>query len=513
MHTNIVKTMHPYEIKVLQNLDKEITVRELAKQASLQEIQVKRAVQWLSNKSLVTFKEINDKKVVLGENGKLYKDKGLPEVRFLKSLKDDFEFVEKIKKTSNLSNEEVNLALGNLKRKNAIDIKKEDKLKVKITGEGKKLLSKQSPEELFLKKLPVAFDDLNDLEKNTYKDLLKRKNIISVEDHKDTVVSITGDGLKIKKVVKNYDSSKITDKLTVDMLKSKAWKNKEFRHYDVRASVPKIYGGRKHPLTAIIGLIRDIFVEMGFQEMKGPLVETAFWCMDSMWIPQDHPARETQDTFYLPIQGDLPDRELVKKVKEAHESGGNTGSKGYMVEWNPVVAKQLLLRTHTTATTFRILHEHEISKKDNAKYFYIGRIYRNEAIDATHLPEFHQVEGFVMDDGLNVQDLMGFIKEFYSKMGIHKIKFKLTYNPYTEPSLEALYYNEKRKSWLELINSGVFRPESLYPYGITKPIIAWGLGVERLAMVLYELDKLKDLVGSGCDLNWLKSYVKQIRKE
>ena len=140
-------------------------------------------------------------------------------------------------------------------------------------------------------------------------------------------------------------------------------------------------------------------------------------------------------------------------------------------------------------------------------------MFRNEAIDATHLPEFHQVEGFVMGEDLSLKHLMGFIKEFYSKIGIDKIRFKVTYNPYTEPSLEAMYYNKKRGSWLELINSGMFRPESLSPYDIKKPVIAWGLGVERLAMTLYELGKLKEILGATCDLDWLRKYKMIIREE
>ncbi|MFT4310867.1 MAG: phenylalanine--tRNA ligase subunit alpha, partial [Candidatus Woesearchaeota archaeon] len=268
---------------------------------------------------------------------------------------------------------------------------------------------------------------------------------------------------------------------------------------------------RLHPFEAIIQLIRTIFIEMGFEEMQGPLIETAFWCLDSMWIPQDHPARDQQDTFYLPYSGTLPDASLVQQVKDVHEHGGKTGSKGYGYTWDETIAKQLLLRTHTTATTYRFFYEQGVGKKAFAKQFYVGRVFRNEAIDATHLPEFHQVEGFVMQDGLTIQHLMGFIKTFYAKLGIHNIRFKVTYNPYTEPSLEAMYYDEQKKSWLELINSGMFRPESLAPYGITKPVIAWGLGLERLAMILYQKDNIRDILGATGDIDWLRTYPIQRR--
>ena len=254
--------------------------------------------------------------------------------------------------------------------------------------------------------------------------------------------------------------------------------------------------------------MREIWIEMGFKEMQGPWVETAFWCMDSMWIPQDHPAREMQDTFYLPYQGSLPGA-FIRKVARVHENGGKSGSIGYGYKWDPELAKKLVLRTHTTATTFRKLAEMSENPDENAppqKYFCIGRIFRNEALDATHLPEFHQVEGFIMGKGLTLRDLMGYIKEFYKRMGITKIKFRPTYNPYTEPSMEALGYNEQLGRWIELINSGMFRPESLEPYGIKVPVIAWGLGVERLAMMIYGKDNIREILGSSSDIEWLKNY-------
>lgn len=222
-----------------------------------------------------------------------------------------------------------------------------------------------------------------------------------------------------------------------------------------------------------------------------------------MWIPQDHPSREMQDTFYLPYQGTIPEK-AARLVKAAHETGGKSGSKGHGYEWSAELAKQLLMRTHTTATTYRYFGEKNI--RPPAKYFYIGRVFRNEATDASHLPEFHQVEGFVMDEGLTMKDLMGYIKEFYARLGVHRIRFKPTYNPYTEPSMECYGYNEETGKWVELINSGVFRPEALEPFGIKTPVIAWGLGVERLASLILKQDDIRNLLGATGDLNWLRAY-------
>ncbi len=511
MSIDIIKTLHRYEVSLLEALDGKSDLEAIAKTSGLKVIEAKRACQWLENKNLINTQSNVQKQVLLGKNGESYKKDGLPETRFLQNLTHNYQTIPQINKKANLSEEEIKITIGTLKKKSAIDITKEEgKLKIKITSQGKKIEEKGTEEQIFLKQsFPIDESSIKD--KETYKLLLKRKDILVVGEIKSQTIEITPKGRKVKDKIKDFDFSKLTDKLTPEMLKTGKWKNKEFRHFDVLAPVPKITGGRKHPLSAIIDMVRDIFVEMGFEEMKGPLIETSFWCLDSMWIPQDHPARDVQDTFYLPYKGKLPQKSVLEKVKKVHEDGGDTGSKGYGYKWNPEMAKQLLMRTHTTATTYRYFHEKNIKERDNAKYFYIGRVFRNEAIDATHLPEFHQVEGFVMQEGLTLKHLMGFIKTFYAKLGLHDIKFKVTYNPYTETSLEAMYFDKKTNSWIELINSGIFRPESLAPYGINKPIIAWGLGLERLAMILYEKNNIKEILGASCDIDWLKTYKIKMR--
>ena len=489
--TKLLESLTPLERKVLPTLKTTKNLDKIVEVTKLKQIEVMRSLQWLQNKELLNIKTTEKEVFTLDKNGKEVLEKGLPEKRFLKLLPTT---MNKIREA--LTQDEFNVSIGKLKQLDAIKLGKQ----IEITEKGKQIL-KDNKLENILKSLPQ--DRIED------QDLIKR-NLIKKEIKKQRTIELTklGKELSSKKLKNN-----LIESLTPEMLSKRSFRNKTFRRYDITSNVPKIFGGRKHPLTAVMDLIRNIFIEMGFQEMKGPWVETAFWCMDSMWIPQDHPAREVQDTFYLPYKGKLPKKEIVDKVISAHETGGNTGSKGYGYKWNPEVAKQLLMRTHTTATTYRYFGLKDIKKLDKAKYFYIGRIFRNEAIDATHLAEFHQVEGFVMDNNLSLKNLMGFIKEFYSKMGLHKIKFKVTYNPYTESSLEALYYDKKRKKYIELINSGMFRPESLAPYGIKKPVVAWGLGVERLAMILYEKGKLKELLGPQCDLNWIRKYKTPIRKD
>ncbi len=500
---NLADKLHSLERKVLPLLELYKDVKSIEKASGLQEVEVNRALQWLEAKEIIKVNTQEKEIVKLDLNGLKYAKNGLPERRFLNALSKNTLNLNEIKKEGNLDNEEANVCIGLLKRKAALDTIKDKEVKFKLNDNGLKLLNAKLLEEIFIFKLKDRELELNKLDpefKFAFENLKNRKNIIVVEQLKNNTIELTDLG---KELLKIKIETNILEALTPEVIRNKEWQKKKLRAYDIQAQVSNIHGGRLHPLQETMNQIRRIFMNMGFKEMEGPLIETAFWCMDSMWIPQDHPARELQDTFYLPYEGKLPEN-LKKKVAEVHETGGNSGSKGYGYKWDERIAKQLLLRTHTTATTFRYFGEKNI--KFPAKYFYIGRIFRNEAIDTTHLPEFHQSEGFIMDEGLTLRDLMGYIKEFYSQMGINKIKFKPTYNPYTEPSMEAIGYNEQLGKWVELINSGIFRPESLEPYGIKVPVIAWGLGVERLAMMVNQQKDIRNMLGTTSDLNWLRKY-------
>ena len=495
-HDKLIATLHPLERQLLPFLVDNITVEELKAKTGMQDVEIIRALQWLGNKQALTLGKTSRFIISLGTNGQFYLSQGLPERRFLDALSERPLSLNSVREQASLNGDELNVCVGRLKKLGAILFGQE----LSLTPRGRQLSQSTFPEEHFLGSLPKDAATLNPEETKLYQDLKERRDFIQTKEEKTFTVTLTDLGRHLTTAELPTD---FIDTITPDVLRTGVWKTGTFRRYDTEINVPKLTGGRSHPLSLLIRKIRRIFMDMGFQEMEGPWVESAFWCMDSMWIPQDHPSREMQDTFYLPYQGTLPE-ELAKKVAVSHETGGKTGSKGYKYTWNPAVAKQLLLRTHTTATTFRYFGEKNIQAP--AKYFYVGRIFRNESLDATHLNEFHQVEGFIMDDGLTLRDLMGYIKEFYASLGVTKIKFKPTYNPYTEPSMECYGYNEHLGTWIELINSGIFRPESLEPFGITKPVIAWGFGLERLAMLVYGQKDIRQVFGTLTDLDFLRSY-------
>ncbi|WP_035987814.1 phenylalanine--tRNA ligase subunit alpha [Leptolyngbya sp. KIOST-1] len=274
-----------------------------------------------------------------------------------------------------------------------------------------------------------------------------------------------------------------------ELILSGQWREVELKPYDIHAEVPDVAYGRPTILTQCIQRIRDIFLNMGFNEMSGYLVESAFWNFDALFTPQDHPAREVQDTFYLAHPQTLPlpeDPTLVAQVKQVHEAN-------YGGQWTEAEASRAILRAHTTTSTARRLHQ--LQGKDG-KYFSIDRVFRNETVDRTHLAEFHQIEGVVVGELLSVRTLMGYLTYFYERLGFKNLKFKPTYNPYTEPSLEVFAYHPPSDRYLEVGNSGLFRQEMLAPLGGgEKSTVAWGLGLERIAMLLYDVEKLSDLIG------------------
>jgi phenylalanyl-tRNA synthetase alpha chain len=332
----------------------------------------------------------------------------------------------------------------------------------------------------------TALQNLVDADENDL-DWLVKQDLITRSGETDYAVTIapTLKSLVIKPLITN---------LTSDLLISGKWQEVELKPYNIHDDVPDIAYGRATILTQCIQRIRDIFLGMGFDEMSGCIVESAFWNFDVLFTPQDHPAREIQDTFYLanPRTMALPDRPLVQAVKQVHEQS-------YGDEWTEAEASKAILRAHTTPSTARRLYQ---LQGRNGKYFSIDKVFRNENVDRTHLAEFHQIEGVVIGELLSVRTLMGYLTYFYEQLGFQQLKFKPTYNPYTEPSLEVYAYHPPSQKYLEVGNSGLFRPEMLEPLGCGgKSTIAWGLGLERIAMILYDVDKLSSLVGADISLN------------
>lgn len=298
-------------------------------------------------------------------------------------------------------------------------------------------------------------------------------------------LSITEKGRSLVK--SGLDLREEVGTLTRDQIISGAWKDLNLRKYDVSKLPRKAYPGKIHPYQRIITEMREILLDMGFTELYGNIVQQAYWNFDALFQPQDHPAREMQDTFYLAETLPLP--KGYERVKAMHESGGETSSTGWGGCWKEAKAEQCVLRTHTTSLSIQHLAANPVPP---VKAFCIGRVYRRETIDTTHLAEFEQLEGVVMDEDVNFGNLLGILREFYHRMGFEGVRFKPSYYPYTEPSLDAEVFVEDI-GWIEMGGAGVFREEVTAPFGINYPVLAWGLGVSRIAMLRLGLKDLRQL--------------------
>lgn len=491
------------ERKVLPELLKTGNASEIIKLTGLKDVEVLRAFQWLTNKELITVDKQETDVIILEKNGQIYKKEGLPEKKFLNAIKKGKKTLEEL--TRILDREEINACIGILKRQAAINT--EAGPSFSITEQGFALLKKETLEEKYLEQeFPITEKNMPPEFIKVTQDFLKRKNLIRKDKQIEWTAILTPKGKLLAQ--KTGNSETYEEKLTPEMLKTGSWKNKKFRAYDVNSRVPSIMRGRKHFVNEAVEYIKQIWLELGFEEMEGDKVQSAFWDLDTLFVPQDHPAREMQDTFYIDGNAKLPEP-LLKKVSKVHQDGADTGSKGWQTKYSKEEAQKILLRTHTTVISAHTLSN--LKKTDlPKKFFIVGRVYRNEALDWKHLFEFNQVEGIVVDPNGNLAQLKGYLKEFFSKMGYTDVRIRPGHFPYTEPSAEIEAYNPEKKQWVEMGGCGIFRPEVTKTLlGFECPILAWGLGMERIISTYYEITDIRDLYKNDLQqLKTMKAFMK-----
>lgn len=496
--------LHKIEKKILLSLvnhDK-TDIEKLASITNLSLDNVRRGIEWLKYKGMVSLSVHKDSIVQLiseRSNDERPSDKPhvsgnliLPERRIVNTIKNRQQKnirIGELAKLCNMSNTEFSVGIQNALRNGWLN-KAEDNLK--ITDNSEKL----SLEETLLEKISrlkkIKLSELSDKELHGFTLLKKRPGYLKETIEKTFDISLTKEGKKVASNIKN-DGEEGLGAITSEILSTGKWKNKKFTEIDVTSPVRSYTMGRTHPLTDIINEIREIFVSMGFSEIEGSTIQSCFWNFDVLFTPQDHPARDMQDTFYL---SNLTDEEIdpviSNKVSNFHKTE-------WSYDWDIEKSKQTVLRTHTTPVTIKYLSK---SKLNNGRIFSIGRVFRNEKMSYKHLMEFHQIEGIVIGETVNLRDLMGLQKQFYSKLGLEKVKFWPTYFPYTEPSLQSMVYIDKLGKWVELFGMGMFRPEVTQSVGIMNNVLAWGGGLERIAMIRYGLDDVRELYDNK--LSWLR---------
>jgi phenylalanyl-tRNA synthetase alpha chain len=482
--------------KVLLALEDTTSIHEVIERTQLPDVAIMRSALNLQDKKLAEIREHTERTVELTKEGEYLAQK-LPERKILDLLEDTLEISE-----IPLDRSEVNIGLGWLKRKGLITIEKEgDHVILKITEKGEEFRKKTLPEEDVLgeiKKGTKAADAFStDIVSN-----LKSRKAIHVKEKIIREIVLTPQGIQM--IQKGIDLVEEISQVTPDIIREQKWATTGFRPYDIQADVRDILYGKRHFINQAIEYVRKIWLEMGFKEMTGPVVSSAFWNFDALFQPQDHPARDMQDTFFIPGLADLPDSQLVERVKNMHEQGGKTGSCGWQYRWDEPEARKLVLRTHTTVLSARTL---ATLKKDElpAKFFSVGKCFRNERVDWSHLAEFYQTDGIVVGEGVTLRNLLGYLARFLRKMGIENFRFRPAYFPYTEPSVEAEVYNPSTNEWMELIGAGMFRPEVVAPLlGEEIPVLAWGPGFGRIIMGYYQIKDMREMYKN--DMNQLKQF-------
>ena len=457
------------------------TFEALVGETSLNEDQVRRALQWLASKGLVAIRETTSSTLKVEKNpselvllDKLERStSGVP----LKELRESFS-----------SESEFSAAFGRARAAHW----------VRIEGSPEPTVKLDAPEEAEGLRTAIrtisaggSEEGLSAEQRRLVQDLLKR-GILSRAESKVASISITESG---RAAWTPSSQEETIDKLTPEILSSGRWRGKNLRPIDVEAKAPVVFPGRRHPVRDFIKEVRETYVSMGFIELQGDSVHPAFWNFDALFIPQNHPGREMQDTFYLKGMSDtkMKRRGDVANVAATHEDGWKTGSRGWGYSWRIEEARRLVLRTHNTVLTVKAMSE--MGGKET-RVFAVSKVYRNENLDYKHLAEFYQMDGIMVGEGLNVRHLMGFLKEFYKKLGMADVKLWPTYFPYTEPSLEVVGYSKAAGDWIELSGSGVFRPEVTEPLGVRVPVLAWGPGIERLMLMRLGLDDVRALYGT-----------------
>lgn len=458
------------------------------------EVEVMGAASWLASKGLVTIDEDVSRFFIIGDTSVIAD--GLPERRAIVAIDAVGGRMEMGELAKYLPDGEDKIAVGWLKRKGLADIVRDGDSKLLIlTDNGRATLNKKMDDEILLERMSNGPIPESEADGRIIKDLKGRQNMISEELVTRRTISLTDNGKEA--LSKGIELREETVQVTDNLIQSGKWKYVEFRRFDVQTFAPATYPAKKHPLSRLAADVRKLFTEMGFTEYDGEYVHPAFWDLDVLFVPQDHPARDLQDTFYLqnPAKIRVEDDALVDTIRNIHENGGGTGSTGWGGGWSREVAEQGMLRTHTTVNTIQSIAK---DPKMPSKVFSLSRIFRKESIDATHLPEFTQIEGYIIDENANFDMLVSIIREFYSRMGFDQIRIRPAYFPYTEPSLELeVFFNGK---WMELGGAGIFRKEVMEPFGIDEPVLAWGFGFERLAMLKWGITDIRELYISDMEL-------------
>ena len=487
-------------LSVIKALGGRANTEQLMIASDLPNTAVMRAALTLTDKKLVRTSEKKQSVADLTDEGKDYARNGLPERKIILALEElgGKASVQRVAGQCGIDEGFLPIALGWVQRKKwaALDSKTRTlQLREKFEeGSDEKLL------KILARKAPLPVEEV-ELELQDAVQVLKGRKLLKLVEKTDRTIELTSEGQKATEKT-TWSASEVTQ-ITPDLIVSGKWRQAKLQKYDIEAPVAKMWPGKKHPYLRFLDEVRNKLVGLGFTEMTGTAVETSFFNFDALYTPQGHPARESSGVYHVkrPKYGSLNKYEnALANVGKTHVDGWKTSSKGWRYSFSREESSRLVLRSHTTCLSARTLLSRGLEVP--GMYFSIGRCYRPEVLDRTHLTEFNQVEGIVVDKDLTLRDLLGILEKFAIDVaGADEAKFVPDYFPFTEPSVELRAYREGY-GWIEFGGSGIFRPEVTLPLGIQVPVLAWGLGIDRLFMLKAGIVDIRQIFSS--DLNWLR---------
>jgi len=499
----LAATLHPLEIRVYEILGDhdEFSDRELARDGTVTESQIRTVVEWqLAKECMELVGSTEEKWVELTDLGRRYLE-GTPEERLVAEVKQKGGMaIRDLMALEGIENREAGSALGALRKSGVLVDAGAGRVKLAdgadlepVEAMGRLIRSVGEAERIELEML--SGDDVQRVEGASRK-RGKSKGVFRLGADVTRKLKLTPLGVEVRSAARRAGrSGEEVNLLTPEMMSDGAWKGKTFRRYNLDISPPRRVGGRRHPYREFLDFVRRKLVGLGFEEMRGELVETEFWNMDALFMPQFHSARDIHDAYFIKEPSFAPEIEepYASRVAEAHQRGGETGSRGWGYQFDRQRSRRLQLRSQGTVLSARWLSKARVP----GKYFALARCFRPDQVDATHAPDFYQCEGIVLGEDIDFVTLLGLLKLFAEEVAKAKdVKFSPAYFPFTEPSVEV-HIRHPQVGWIELGGAGIFRPEVTWPQGVEVPVIAWGLGLDRMAMMALEIDDIRDLFSTS----------------
>ena len=494
-----VKNLHPLEVKLLRHVSagEDITEASIISGLGYKVGQCNQAFSWLSAKGCLEEVSRTKKTIYeLTDTGRAMKEEGLPAERIYAFLKEKGPHaMPEIAEALSLEKSDVGSAFGLLSSKGALRLNEERK--AEAAGElPEEIATQRSLLDRAAESGSLEESGLSDAEKKAIAPLSKKRGASSspfrIQEREEVVYRLTDKGAEMRTAVINANiTGEEFGVLTPQMIQTGSWKNGTFRPYGINAPTSRLIPGRRNAYSEYLQWVKDKLIALGFEEFDGPLVENEFWNGDALFMPQFHSARDIHDVYYVkdPVHAKKIDEPWLSQVAATHENGWNTGSRGWGYTFDHEFTRRQVLRSQGT-----VLSAHQLTKAHvPGKYFGVVRCFRYDQVDATHGADFYQTEGIVIGKDVNLRNLLGLLKMFAEEIaGAEEVKYVPGYFPFTEPSIEV-HIKHPVLGWFELGGSGIFRPEVTEPLGIKEPVLAWGLGIDRMALMHLGLSDLRDL--------------------